>query len=127
MDIPGGSLGAGLEADFWTEMPGGSRGGCPDMMKVPGFRSSRVSEMQDLVFGSQAWNDENSSSKGCHDCYETLFAFVSLFTSLRLTIIELEWLEHVDRLINVSKSTTTRLVSHLPLHIQVTRYNMCQF
>ena len=57
----------------------------------------------------------------------SLFAFVSLFTSLRLTIIELEWLEHVDRLINVSKSTTTRLVSHLPLHIQVTRYNMCQF
>ena len=52
MDIPGGSLGAGLEADFWTEMPGGSRGGCPDMMKVPGFRSSRVSEMQDLGFGS---------------------------------------------------------------------------
>ena len=36
MDIPGGSLGAGLEADFWTEMPGGSRGGCPDMMKPQG-------------------------------------------------------------------------------------------
>ena len=27
MDIPGGSLGAGLDTVFWTEMPGGNLGG----------------------------------------------------------------------------------------------------